>query len=64
MNLYDKNKSNQSPSSTSGHPDCLYYGDDELEEEYEEVHHEIDGRIRAEGFIDRSVPADETDRSK
>lgn len=50
--------------SRAGNANCLYYGDDELKEEYEEENHKVKGRIGPECFVRRAEPAQVRERRK
>lgn len=58
----NKKKSIHLPESSIRHTYRLNYGDNDLEKEYEEEHHKVETGVTPERLINRSVPADETER--
>lgn len=50
---------NNATRARTGKPDRLYGGHECLEGEDEEEHHEVEARIRLEGFVRWAIPAQE-----
>lgn len=57
-----KKKKKHLPRAPAAESNALHHRNDDLEQEYEEEHHEVEWRIAPEGLVDRPVPADEAER--
>lgn len=56
------NTRNQSTKASTTESNWLDNRYDNLKQEYEEEHHEIEGRVTSERLVDGPVPADEAER--